>query len=298
MFAFTVVSTFHRKQGANSGARRVRGTFPVCTLESKTQQTDNSTTSEWDSEWKTDKVRAHRPMRGVRRGSQRPVHVQGRPRRNAPARMPPRVRITSGSARGRKLTSPNVHLRPMMGRVREAVFSMLDELGALRSDGAALDLFAGLGSVGLEALSRGMRNGVFVDSAPACVSTIRDNAAHCGLADRSNVVCDTVESFLPKARAANNNEPFALITVTPPYEEVVYSDLLTMIATSDAVGEGTFVVVEYPLELKELPPAIEHRLIGVRNRRYGRTIIAIYACQPSIHIDLRPDEFVYKKRAK
>lgn len=179
-----------------------------------------------------------------------------------------------------------------MGKVREALFSMLYQFNAIRTDGAALDLFAGLGSVGLEALSRGFNNAVFVDSSPDCASAIQKNVANCGMEGRARVVCQRVEEFLPQACAANGGKPFQLITITPPYEEVEYSELLTAVARSDAVGEGTFVVVEYPVELRALPHAVEYRLIGVRNRRYGRTVIAIYACQPSTDIELRPEEFV------
>lgn len=253
----------------------------------------SSENKENETTWRTGKVRAHRPIRGVRRGSHGAVRVQGKGRRvNTPVRMPPRVRITSGSARGRKLVSPNVYLRPMMGKVREAIFSMLLQLGAVEEDGSVLDLFAGLGSVGIEALSRGYGTAVFVDSSPDCIATIRENSVHCGLEERSKIICARVEEFMAAARSHNNDKQYSLITITPPYEEVDYSELLTLIATSDAVGEGTFVVVEYPVELGSLPPSIAHRLIGIRNRRYGRTIIAIYGCQPPTDIELRTDEFI------
>lgn len=65
---------------------------------------------------------------------------------------------------------------------------------------------------------------------------------------------------------------------------------------SGCVGEGSFVFVEYPVELKSLPPTIDHRLIGIRNRRYGRTVVAVYACQPDVGLQTRPDEFEYSKR--
>lgn len=300
MFAFSASCTFHGNRLSSSSSRRARSAVPKCVLKSVSskQNADESTASASDEQplWSTGKVRASRPIRGVRRGAQGMVRVQGQRHKEAPQRMPPRVRITSGSARGRKLASPSVYLRPMMGKVREALFSMLSDLGVLRADGAALDLFSGLGSVGLEALSRGIGSAVFVDSAPDCVAAIRANAAHCGVADRAQVVCERVDDFLPQARAANGDRPYALITITPPYEEVDYGDLLTAVAKSDAVGEGTFVVVEYPVELRELPPAIEHRLVGVRNRRYGRTMIAIYACQPNSFVELRPEEFTVVQR--
>jgi 16S rRNA (guanine966-N2)-methyltransferase len=184
-----------------------------------------------------------------------------------------------------------VHLRPMMSKVREALFSMLYMMDATPPDGVALDLFAGSGSVGIEALSRGMKAAVFVDAAADCVETIRENVEHCGFGDVGTAVCARVEAFLPVATSYNGGNPYGLITITPPYEEVDYGELMTAVAASDAVGEGTFVVVEYPVELKTMPPAIGGRLVGLRNRRYGRTVLAVYACQPHLDLDPKPEEF-------
>lgn len=160
--------------------------------------------------------------------------------------------------------SPNVYLRPMMGKVREALFSMLEMFGVLRSDGATLDLFAGSGSNGIESLSRGMGRAVFVDAAPECTETINGNLANCGFEERGQLVCARVEQFVQNGPAYNNQRHYDLITITPPYEEVDYSELMTRVATSDCVGENTFVVVEYPVELKSLPHVIGERLIGTR----------------------------------
>lgn len=239
------------------------------------------------------KVRAPRPVRGSSRRRISRVRVQGRKyRKETYFAPPPGLRVAAGSARGRKLASPQVHLRPMMGKVREAVFSMLYMMDALPEEGAVLDLFAGSGSVGIEALSRGMKRAVFVDSADDCVVTIRENISACGFDENNMAICARVEQFLPSAALYNHDKHYDLITITPPYEEVDYGELLLAIASSDCVGEGTFVVVEYPVELKTLPPAIAGRLIGMRNRRYGRTVIAVYACQPHVDLDPRPEEFI------
>lgn len=240
------------------------------------------------------KVRAPRPTSGATRTGRARVRRQGQSYRSRGDRPPPPgLRVASGLARGRKLSSPQVHLRPMMSKVREAVFSMLYMMDGTPSDGVALDLFAGSGSVGIEALSRGMKAAVFVDAASDCVETIRENVEHCGFADAGTALCAKVEAFLPSATSYNGGNHYDLITITPPYEEVDYGELLTAVASSDAVGEGTFVVVEYPVELKALPPAIGGRLVGLRNRRYGRTVIAVYACQPHMDLDPKPDEFGY-----
>lgn len=188
--------------------------------------------------------------------------------------------------------SPNVYLRPMMAKVREALFSMLEMYQVLRSDGATLDLFAGSGSIGIESMSRGMGRAVFVDAALECTETIEENLASCGFEAKGQAVCARVEKFVENGITFNNQRHYDLITVTPPYEEVNYSDLMTSVASSDCVGENTFVVVEYPVELKSLPPVIAQRLIGLRNRKYGRTVLALYVCNPTFDIDPRPEEFI------
>lgn len=249
--------------------------------------------SDSDGELRLGKVRAPRQKRGGTRVGRGRVRVQGkgyRTRDYAPP--PPGLRVAAGSARGRKLASPQVHLRPMMGKVREALYSMLYMMDAIPEDGVVLDLYSGSGSVGIEALSRGMKGAVFVDAAADCVETIRENLDTCGFGSAGTAVCAKVEPFLETGASFNNSRHYDLITVTPPYEEVDYGELMSAIASSDCVGEGTFVVVEYPVELRTLPPAIGGRLVGLRNRRYGRTVLAVYACQPHIDLDPRPDEFI------
>lgn len=195
------------------------------------------------------------------------------------------LHITAGEFRNRRLTTPDVHLRPMMSRVREALFNMLQPANIFREGNSALDLFAGSGAVGLESLSRGMGNATFVDFSPRCVETIHDNLEKCRVEDRGHVVEASVEDFLLEPARFGITKPFSLVTVTPPYEEVVYADLVNLVAHSPAVGDDTIVVIEYPIELGCFPPIIVNSsLVGVRNRRYGRTVIAIYINRPSHEI--------------
>ena len=81
----------------------------------------------------------------------------------------------------------------------------------------------------------------------------------------------------------------------PPYEEVTYSELVEQVSKSPAVGEDTLVVIEYPVELGCFPPVLaEGQLVGLRNRRYGRTVIGVYVNRPSGRLDMQPwsEEFV------
>ena len=76
---------------------------------------------------------------------------------------------------------------------------------------------------------------------------------------------------------------------------MVYSELVEMLASSPALGEDTVLVIEYPVELGCFPPTLaEGRLVGLRNRRYGRTVLAVYVCRPSGRLDVSPftEEFV------
>ena len=113
---------------------------------------------------------------------------------------------------------------------------------------------------------------------------------------RARSVCARVEDvLLAPAEHGLEPRPFDLVTVTPPYEQVVYSDLVAALCASPLVGEDTIVVIEYPVELGSLPPTLGDppRLVGVRNRRYGRTVLGIYACRPTgrYNFETRPEEF-------
>ena len=250
-------------------------------------------------------LKAPRPVRGDMRSKWGTRKVRRRSNQGkaleAGMSNPSRLRVMGGTARGRRLDSPDVQLRPMMGKVKEALFSTLTGFGLFDQPGMrALDLFSGSGSVGIESLSRGAGCAVFVDFAPQCVEVAEKNAAWCGFGPADGYpdtkgVCARVDAVLTNPSQFGLHEPFDLITVTPPYEEVVYSELASQLADSPLVAQDTVVVLEYPTELGSLPPAIgSRRLIGVRNRRYGRTVLGIYVCNPSgkWNLDIRSDEFI------
>jgi len=206
-----------------------------------------------------------------------------------------RLYVTGGSARGRRIVTPSVYLRPMMSRVREALYSMLTPTGILRASASHLDLYAGAGTVGLESLSRGVGAATFVDFSPVAAKTIRQNADSVGLGERATIVEARVDSVLQTPAAFGLKTPFDIVSITPPYEEVVYSELMAMVAASPVVGEDSLVIVEYPIELGCFPPTLsDGALVGLRNRRYGRTVLAVYVYRPSGRLDLNPfsEEFV------
>jgi len=209
---------------------------------------------------------------------------------------PSRLRIIGGSARGKRLDSPEVHLRPMMSKVREALFSTLFSFDLFGSrPPRVMDLFCGAGSVGLEALSRGAGEAVFVDMASECCECVERNLKLCNFdAVKGKIVRARAEEVLRQPKRLGVIGTFDLISITPPYEEVVYADLIRDVMESPAVAEDSLIVIEYPVELGSLPFNIgKGRLLGLRNRRYGRTVLAIYAVRPTGRRsgDLRPEEF-------
>jgi 16S rRNA (guanine966-N2)-methyltransferase len=214
------------------------------------------------------------------------------------------LKIFGGTARGRRLDSPSVYLRPMMGKVREAVYSSLTSFGLYDYSVRHLDLFSGSGSVGLESLSRGAKHCTFCDLSPDCCAAIERNIGWCqfdGDDHTTQVVLSDVLQLLrdPVGVGIPEGETFGIVTICPPYEEVVYGDLLEAVADSPVTTDDTIVLVEYPVELwGDIPHVFQGEsttMVGIRNRKYGRTVIAMYICNPSGKIenaDSRPEEFV------
>ena len=147
------------------------------------------------------------------------------------------MRVVGGTARGRRLVAPaGDKTRPTSDRVREAVFNALWSRGVL--DGArVVDLFAGSGALGVEALSRGAAEATFVDRDAAARRAIAANLATTGLADRATVVGQPVERFLA-ARAAAGERPFDLAFCDPPYAFDGWVDLLAARPAQLVVAES------------------------------------------------------------
>src|SRR3954454_2222592 len=122
------------------------------------------------------------------------------------------VRVVSGSARGRRLATPEgTDTRPTTDRVKEATFNALGSLDAV-AGAEVLDLFAGSGALGIEALSRGAAAATFVDQAPVARRALAANLDRVGLADRATVVGADATTFAPRASSAPD-----LVLADPPY---------------------------------------------------------------------------------
>lgn len=246
---------------------------------------------------KNAKTRQYKDAGGEQGAQLRP---QGQSRDTQRYNNPSNLRVLGGSVRGRKLESPTVYLRPMMGKVKEAVYSTFTSFGLYEDVGGAscktrhLDIFSGSGSVGLESLSRGSRHCTFVDMSTDCCGACERNIERCGfdgwnegglgtgIPDEGEptarvVVSDAFRALRqPETVGINPESKYDLVTLCPPYEEIVYADLLEAVANSVLVTEDTIVMVEYPIELGILPHVIGREdggvLVGVRNRKYGRTV--------------------------
>lgn len=175
------------------------------------------------------------------------------------------MRIVAGSARGRRLrVPPGARTRPTSDKVRAAVFNVL---GQFFDGGAVLDLYAGTGAMALEALSRGCRRAVCVESDREAADVIERNAEACGFAGR-------VEVRREAASAAIRRLPrnaFALAFVDPPYAEGPEAALE---ALSPLLTAGAAVVAEHD---RRRAPADRYGALGLVDRRdYGDTGISIY----------------------
>jgi len=178
------------------------------------------------------------------------------------------MRVIAGIAGGLRLACPRGIARPMMDRVRGAVFS---SLGEAVQDARVLDLFAGSGAIGIEALSRGATSCVFVDENRKAADVIRSNLAHARL--QGTVRLQDVAIFVARAEPSSfdlvfADPPFALPADQPAHPRRLLADG----SLARAVCPGGLFVVELPQE----PPESAHCWELLRSRRYGQAWVAIY----------------------
>lgn len=174
------------------------------------------------------------------------------------------MRIITGSARGCRLKTPKGQetTRPTADRVKESVFNIL---GSMVQDRSVLDLFAGTGNLGLEALSRGAARGVFVDRTTA--ELIRENARCTHLMDRAQVLAGDVFQVMRRLEA--RGEQFSLIFCDPPYHQGLWQKALSAIDAGNLLTEDGILVVEHGAD-EDILPVLTH-LERREHRRYGHT---------------------------
>ena len=178
------------------------------------------------------------------------------------------MRIITGSAKGCSLKTPKgMSTRPTSDRVKESLFSILGSDAA----GRVLDIFAGTGGLGLEALSRGADSCVFIDRTTAEI--IRCNAEHTRLSERCRILAGDVFSHLQRLAAAGDR--FDLVFCDPPYHQGLAHRALSCLDASPLLAEDALVIIEHGGDENDLPETARLRL--VRNQRYGKiTQISFY----------------------
>ena len=179
------------------------------------------------------------------------------------------LRVISGTARGRKLLVPEQDVRPTLDRVRQAAFNILqqDVPGA-----RFLDLFAGSGANGIEALSRGARRAVFTDSSKACLRIIERNLATTGLQTNATVMSAEMPRDLPRLAPLG---PFDIIYLDPPHAFEAMDAVAEGLKGLNLLAEDGILVWEHAskgVEPSNLP-AFTHE----RTTRYGGTALSLYS---------------------
>ena len=177
------------------------------------------------------------------------------------------MRVISGSARGRRLKElPGMDTRPTTDQVKESIFNIIQFDIEGRK---VLDLFAGTGQMGIEALSRGAAHATFVDVAPAAAKIVRENVELTRFADVSKVMQSDWRGFLSSCR-----EKFDLIFLDPPYHTDMLENAMQTIAAIDILSEHGIMVCESPLD-KVLPELAAPYEKG-KEYRYGKIKVTLY----------------------
>jgi len=177
------------------------------------------------------------------------------------------MRVIAGSAGGLKLLSPKGgDTRPTADRVREALFSVIDDevVGA-----SFLDLFSGTGAVGIEALSRGADYAVFVDASPQCIKIIGENLTHTKLTANARVINADARYALKHILT----DQFDIIYVDPPYSGDKMETALNDIVLYKRLADGGLIIAEYGAGEAVCAP---DGLSAVKEKVYGRTRLIFY----------------------
>ncbi len=178
------------------------------------------------------------------------------------------MRVIAGEAKGLRLKRPSARgLRPTSDLVRGAIFDALASSDVDLS--RVLDLYAGSGALGIEALSRGAQFAEFVEQDRGACAIIRENLARAGLQDRGRVHCLPVERALDRLEG-----PYSLVLVDPPYEDEGALKMVGRLAESPLVEEGSTLVLEH--SWRRLPADRWGPLVLVSRKRHGDTGVSIY----------------------
>jgi 16S rRNA (guanine966-N2)-methyltransferase len=183
------------------------------------------------------------------------------------------MRLTGGLDRGRRLIAPRgSQTRPTAAKVREAIFNILGPV----PEGSVLDLYAGTGALGLEALSRGAQAAVFVEREHAPLTALRRNIKELGFDGRATVIAADVRGGLRRLEASG--ERFSWIFLDPPYVKET-EGVLAELQGGSLLNACSVVVLEH--DRRNRPPESVGRLFLTDRRAYGDTELSFYRCSGS-----------------
>ena len=181
------------------------------------------------------------------------------------------MRVIAGKYKGRRLqTVADLSVRPATSRVKGSIFNILQNRIAW-SETSVLDIFAGSGSLGIEALSRGALHAVFVENGKRPLAYLKQNVTAIGAELQSEIVAADAFDYLARPRAS-----FDVVFADPPYELEVLHRLPTLIFQSGVVAPAGYLIIEHP-RLLRFEPSLLWESVDVR--KYGRTVVTFFQSQ-------------------
>lgn len=178
------------------------------------------------------------------------------------------MRIITGDFKGRRLVTPKTYdVRPTTDKVKEAIFDIL--IPYIKPDFVCVDLFAGTGNLGLEAISRGARTCYFSDSSRSSVKLIKENIKICGAEDYSVILSGDYRQNIGRI-----HDKVDIILMDPPYDADFYLDALSEIAKAEILNKGGCIVCEHS-DRDELPDNYAG-FTKVKDKRYGSIGVTVY----------------------
>jgi 16S rRNA (guanine(966)-N(2))-methyltransferase RsmD len=179
------------------------------------------------------------------------------------------LRVLGGSLRGKKLYGPKgLEFRPTTGRVKEFIFFLIRET---IPGSSFLDLFAGTGSLGLEALSRGAREGRFIEKSSRSVIILRKNIEACGFSRQADILAEDV--FAAMNRLGRRKEMFDFIFADPPFKDSLRSRIVDAADQNQLLNPAGVLILEH--DIRD-PDAKGYRLQMFRQKRFGDCMVSFY----------------------
>ncbi len=170
------------------------------------------------------------------------------------------MKVISGILKGRNIEGYNIDgTRPTMDRVKESLFGMIQDY---IKDSTVLDLFAGSGQLGIEAISNGAKQCYFIDNNKEVIKVLNNNITNLKIKDKSKVILSEWKKFLNES--SQNNIKFDLIFVDPPYAYDVYEKILEKVSSLNLLNENGLIILEH------------NNLLLFKQKKYGNKSVNVY----------------------